>query len=98
MHVECLERWLNESGRARCELCGYKYATKRVPRYGLLRSVVIWFHAVIATRQVRQVVNATRLHAFVFRALLASVSNPQSPLEHNTVFIDIQDKAGKPNA
>ncbi|XP_032663354.1 E3 ubiquitin-protein ligase MARCH2-like isoform X2 [Odontomachus brunneus] len=51
VHVECLERWLNESGRARCELCGYKYATKRVPRYGLFRSVVIWFHAVIATRQ-----------------------------------------------
>ncbi|EFN76273.1 E3 ubiquitin-protein ligase MARCH3 [Harpegnathos saltator] len=51
VHVECLERWLTESGRARCELCGYKYATKRVPRYGLFRSVAIWFHTVIATRQ-----------------------------------------------
>ncbi|RLU26906.1 hypothetical protein DMN91_000704 [Ooceraea biroi] len=51
VHVECLERWLTESGRARCELCGYKYATKRVPRYSLFRGIVIWFHAVIATRQ-----------------------------------------------
>ncbi|XP_067217346.1 E3 ubiquitin-protein ligase MARCHF3-like isoform X2 [Linepithema humile] len=51
VHTECLERWLTESGRMRCELCGYKYATKRVRRYSLFRSVIIWFHAVIATRQ-----------------------------------------------
>ncbi|XP_011254092.1 E3 ubiquitin-protein ligase MARCH3 [Camponotus floridanus] len=51
VHTECLERWLTESGRARCELCGYRYATKRVRRYSLFRSVVIWFHTVIATRQ-----------------------------------------------
>ncbi|KAM0725931.1 E3 ubiquitin-protein ligase MARCHF3 [Formica fusca] len=51
VHAECLERWLTESGRARCELCGYRYATKRVRRYNLFRSVIIWFHTVIATRQ-----------------------------------------------
>ncbi|XP_072767282.1 E3 ubiquitin-protein ligase MARCHF2, partial [Anoplolepis gracilipes] len=51
VHAECLERWLTESGRARCELCGYRYATKRVRRYSLFRSVVIWFRTVIATRQ-----------------------------------------------
>ncbi|CAL1679770.1 unnamed protein product [Lasius platythorax] len=51
VHAECLERWLTESGRARCELCGYKYATKRVRRYNLFRSVIIWLHTVIATRQ-----------------------------------------------
>ncbi|KAH0949018.1 hypothetical protein HN011_008960 [Eciton burchellii] len=51
VHAECLERWLTESGRVRCELCGHKYATKRVPRYSLFRSVVVWFHTVIATRQ-----------------------------------------------
>ncbi|XP_011639920.1 E3 ubiquitin-protein ligase MARCH2-like [Pogonomyrmex barbatus] len=51
VHAECLERWLTESGRARCELCGYKYAIRRVRRYSLFRSVVIWFHTVIATRQ-----------------------------------------------
>ncbi|XP_011874270.1 PREDICTED: E3 ubiquitin-protein ligase MARCH2-like [Vollenhovia emeryi] len=51
VHAECLERWLTESGRARCELCRYKYAIRRVRRYSLLRSVVIWFHTVIATRQ-----------------------------------------------
>lgn len=58
VHVECLERWLTESGRARCELCGYRYATRMVPRHGLFRSVAIWFHAVIATRQVRRIADA----------------------------------------
>ncbi|XP_077276509.1 E3 ubiquitin-protein ligase MARCHF3 isoform X1 [Temnothorax americanus] len=51
VHAECLERWLTESGRVRCELCGYKYAIRRVRRYSLFRSVVIWFRTVIATRQ-----------------------------------------------
>ncbi|XP_039304401.1 E3 ubiquitin-protein ligase MARCHF3 [Solenopsis invicta] len=51
VHAECLERWLTESGRARCELCGHKYAIRRVRRYSLFRSVVIWFRTVIATRQ-----------------------------------------------
>lgn len=53
VHAECLERWLTESGHSRCELCGYKYATKRVPRHNLFRSVAIWFNTVLVTRQVR---------------------------------------------
>jgi len=67
VHTECLERWLTESGRVRCELCGYKYATKRVRRYSLFRSVVIWFRTVIATRQVSQIVSS-RFTLFSFRA------------------------------
>ncbi|XP_018311329.1 E3 ubiquitin-protein ligase MARCH3 isoform X4 [Mycetomoellerius zeteki] len=51
VHAECLERWLTESGRARCELCGYKYAIRRVRRYSFFQSVVIWFRTIIATRQ-----------------------------------------------
>ncbi|XP_076678255.1 E3 ubiquitin-protein ligase MARCHF3 [Andrena cerasifolii] len=51
VHAECLERWLTESGHTRCELCGYKYATKRVLRHNILRSIVIWFNTVIVTRQ-----------------------------------------------
>ncbi|KOC62142.1 E3 ubiquitin-protein ligase MARCH2 [Habropoda laboriosa] len=51
VHAECLERWLTESGHSRCELCGYKYATKRVPRHSILRSIAIWFNTVIVTRQ-----------------------------------------------
>ncbi|XP_012261428.2 E3 ubiquitin-protein ligase MARCHF2-like [Athalia rosae] len=51
VHAECLERWLTESGHSRCELCGHKYATKRVPRHGIIASVKIWFDTVIATRQ-----------------------------------------------
>ncbi|XP_003708623.2 E3 ubiquitin-protein ligase MARCHF3 isoform X1 [Megachile rotundata] len=51
VHAQCLERWLTESGHTRCELCGYKYATKRVPRYSIFRSIAIWFNTVIVTRQ-----------------------------------------------
>ncbi|XP_076629975.1 E3 ubiquitin-protein ligase MARCHF3 [Colletes latitarsis] len=51
VHADCLERWLTESGHTRCELCGYKYVTKRVPRHNIFRSVAIWFNTVIVTRQ-----------------------------------------------
>lgn len=51
VHADCLEKWLTESGHTRCELCGYKYTTKRVPRHSIYRSLIIWFHTVVATRQ-----------------------------------------------
>lgn len=42
VHVKCLERWLTESGKSRCELCGTRYATRRVHRYGVPRALVLW--------------------------------------------------------
>ncbi|KAG6458843.1 uncharacterized protein LOC115449089 [Manduca sexta] len=42
VHVKCLERWLTESGKSRCELCGTRYATKRVHRYGVPRALLMW--------------------------------------------------------
>ncbi|KAK2575289.1 hypothetical protein KPH14_008140 [Odynerus spinipes] len=51
VHADCLERWLTESGHTRCELCGFKYMTKRVPRHSIFRSLIIWLHTVVATRQ-----------------------------------------------
>lgn len=42
VHVKCLERWLTESGKSRCELCGTRYATRRVHRYGVPRALVMW--------------------------------------------------------
>ncbi|KOB71940.1 E3 ubiquitin-protein ligase MARCH3 [Operophtera brumata] len=39
VHVKCLERWLTESGKSRCELCGMKYTTRRVHRYGVPRAL-----------------------------------------------------------
>ncbi|KAG7200587.1 hypothetical protein KM043_001146 [Ampulex compressa] len=51
VHAECIERWLTESGRTRCELCGHRYAAKRIPRHGVLRSVLTWLASVMATRQ-----------------------------------------------
>lgn len=42
VHVKCLERWLTESGKNKCELCGVCYATQRIHRYGVSRSLVMW--------------------------------------------------------
>lgn len=42
VHVRCLERWLTESGKSRCELCGTRYVTRRVHRYGVPRALVMW--------------------------------------------------------
>ncbi|XP_053603659.1 E3 ubiquitin-protein ligase MARCHF2-like isoform X2 [Plodia interpunctella] len=42
VHVKCLERWLTESGKSRCELCGTRYITRRVHRYGVPRALVMW--------------------------------------------------------
>lgn len=42
VHVKCLERWLTESGKSSCELCGTNYVTKRVHKFGLLKALVMW--------------------------------------------------------
>lgn len=42
VHVKCLERWLTESGKSRCELCGTRYVTQRVHRYGVPRALIMW--------------------------------------------------------
>lgn len=43
VHVKCLERWLTESGKSRCELCGTRYTTRRVHKYGFPKALVMWF-------------------------------------------------------
>ncbi|CAH2991893.1 unnamed protein product [Chilo suppressalis] len=42
VHIKCLERWLTESGKSRCELCGTRYITKRVHKYGVPRALLMW--------------------------------------------------------
>ncbi|KAJ2951997.1 hypothetical protein O0L34_g4259 [Tuta absoluta] len=42
VHVKCLERWLTESGKSKCELCGTRYSTKRVHKYGFPKALAIW--------------------------------------------------------
>ncbi|KAG5305579.1 MARH3 ligase, partial [Acromyrmex insinuator] len=42
IHLKCLERWLEESNRNSCELCGHEFRMERTPRYKVLRSVIIW--------------------------------------------------------
>lgn len=42
IHLKCLERWLEESNRNSCELCGHEFRVERTPRYNVLRSVIVW--------------------------------------------------------
>ncbi|XP_012272856.2 E3 ubiquitin-protein ligase MARCH3-like [Orussus abietinus] len=43
IHLKCLERWLEESNRNSCELCGHLFQVQRTPRYHALQSIMIWF-------------------------------------------------------
>ena len=42
VHLKCLERWLEESNRNSCELCGHQFVVRRTPRYHVLHSIVVW--------------------------------------------------------
>ncbi|XP_069686182.1 E3 ubiquitin-protein ligase MARCHF2-like [Periplaneta americana] len=42
VHIECLERWLTESGTDTCELCGFTFTVRRIPRHSLLNSFFTW--------------------------------------------------------
>lgn len=42
VHLKCLERWLEESNRNSCELCGHQFVVRRTPRYHVLQSIVVW--------------------------------------------------------
>lgn len=61
VHVRCLERWLTESGKSRCELCGTRYATRRVHRYGVPRALVMW----VLSQNAKQVCKLFLIYTYV---------------------------------
>ncbi|XP_019762306.1 E3 ubiquitin-protein ligase MARCHF3 [Dendroctonus ponderosae] len=42
IHLSCLERWLNQSGRNFCELCNFRYDAIETQRYSLCQSIRLW--------------------------------------------------------
>lgn len=42
IHLSCLERWLNQSGRNFCELCNFRYDAVETQRYSLCQSIRLW--------------------------------------------------------
>lgn len=42
VHLTCLEKWLNECGDDKCELCLFRFQAERTRRYTALRSMIIW--------------------------------------------------------
>lgn len=43
VHLECIERWLQECGVDTCDLCKYKFITVRKPTQSKLKSLLTWF-------------------------------------------------------
>lgn len=41
-HMNCLERWLKESGNSNCELCQHHFQIIRKPKYGIPMSVLVF--------------------------------------------------------
>ncbi|XP_026322254.1 uncharacterized protein LOC113231926 isoform X2 [Hyposmocoma kahamanoa] len=68
VHVKCLERWLTESGKSRCELCGTRYVTRRVHRYGVPRALVMW----ILSQNAKQMVDSLGIMLMSPLAVLAA--------------------------
>lgn len=42
VHLSCLERWLNQSGRTYCELCQYQFHAVQTRRYSRMESLRMW--------------------------------------------------------
>ncbi|XP_015124409.1 E3 ubiquitin-protein ligase MARCH3-like [Diachasma alloeum] len=42
VHQPCLERWLEESNRSSCEVCGFAFDVERTPRHQPLHSLLIF--------------------------------------------------------
>ncbi|XP_022173652.1 E3 ubiquitin-protein ligase MARCH3-like [Myzus persicae] len=42
IHLTCLERWINECGIDRCELCLFQFTSDQTRRYTVWQSLVIW--------------------------------------------------------
>jgi len=42
IHLTCLERWINECGIDRCELCLFQFTSDQTRRYTVWQSLVVW--------------------------------------------------------
>lgn len=60
--MNCLERWLNESGSEECELCGYQFKTERSNNYSLMESLKLWF---ISTADIKQVIKKIYIYVYM---------------------------------
>ncbi|KAK7585889.1 hypothetical protein V9T40_000068 [Parthenolecanium corni] len=45
VHIECLEMWIEASDRDSCEVCLQKISIERIPKYGILKSIAIFFYS-----------------------------------------------------
>lgn len=43
VHLSCLERWLNQSGRDTCELCTFRFEAEQTRRYSVYQGLRIWY-------------------------------------------------------
>uniref|UniRef100_A0A0A9X9H8 E3 ubiquitin-protein ligase MARCH3 n=1 Tax=Lygus hesperus TaxID=30085 RepID=A0A0A9X9H8_LYGHE len=74
VHRTCLQHWLAESDSSNCELCRFRYMTKRVPKYSLLGSFIAWLK--LNTRQRKAlIVDSISIIAFIpFATLITYIA------------------------
>ncbi|XP_053989140.1 E3 ubiquitin-protein ligase MARCHF3-like [Hylaeus volcanicus] len=68
VHLKCLERWLEESNRNSCELCGHRFVVERTPRYRVVSSIVIW----LCLNQHRQQLYVRNLRSDAIRSVVVT--------------------------
>ncbi|CAL7942465.1 unnamed protein product [Xylocopa violacea] len=66
IHLKCLERWLEESNRNSCELCGHRFYITRTPRYNVLHSIIVW----MCLNQQQHQLQVRSLKADLFRTVI----------------------------
>ncbi|XP_051168023.1 E3 ubiquitin-protein ligase MARCHF2-like [Leptopilina boulardi] len=68
IHLTCLEKWLEESNRSSCELCGHEFQVERTLRYRVIESIVIW----LCLKQQRQRNYVHNLHSDLLRCIIVT--------------------------
>ncbi|XP_043465795.1 E3 ubiquitin-protein ligase MARCHF2-like, partial [Leptopilina heterotoma] len=68
IHLTCLEKWLEESNRSSCELCGHDFQVERTLRYGVAESIAVW----LCLRQQRQRTVVRNLHSDLLRCVIVT--------------------------
>jgi len=53
VHLSCLERWLSESGKNSCEICGHEYHTVRKPKYTGFSALCAWIRQPLTANDTR---------------------------------------------
>lgn len=92
VHVECIERWLQECGMDNCDLCKYKFITVRKPTQSKWRSLVNWVkHEDNQEDMIEMLTDFAATFLFCPFVILLSISGVQAIMTTNPVRFYVTD-------